>query len=267
MEYKDFRKEGYLLPEGCKDLIDVLKLKPEQKPKAQWRKFISQLPPICGEVVIPVQTTASQLAALLDQKPSRIIADALQLGVSVTLEQQLDFWIIIIVARRYGFIAERAAEQPQRSDLCVIQKLNLDVEPRKQRMMAQLGKRAVYRGTGFLVPVTITAINSSPDHVSAELVAVDGITLSRSKKSGKMPPEFSVGAQWQLLAEDPIKWAFSAGGCCWQIILDEAKCDAIVQLYKQKTELDPDLCFKLADDILYRRQIIAVSAARLSFGR
>jgi hypothetical protein len=30
-----------------------------------------------------------------------------------------------------------------------------------------------------------------------------------------------------------------------------------VQLYKQKTELDPDLCFKLADDILYRRQIKA----------
>jgi hypothetical protein len=254
MEPDDFRKGDYLLPEGCKDLIDVLKLKPEQRPKLQWRKRNSDLPPIGGRVIIPAQTPALQLAALLNQKPSRIIADVIQLGISVTVEQQLDFWIIFIVARRHGFIAERAAEQPQPSDLCVIQ--NLDMEPRRQRVMAQLGKRVVYRGTGHLVPVTIESITDLPDYFSAELVAVDGIMLSYSKEIGKLPPKFSVGAQWQLLTEGRNKWMFSVSGCCWQIFLDEAKCDAIVKLYKQKTELDPDLFFKLANNILYERQII-----------
>ena len=130
-------KRGYLLPEGCKDLIDVLKLKPKQqspqypahmvdilklkfdflklmpqvlklKPKPHSPQHPAPLPPIVGENVIPEQTSASQLAALLGQKASQIIADVIQLGSFVTAKP-LDFKIISSVARKYGFIAKRVA--------------------------------------------------------------------------------------------------------------------------------------------------------------
>jgi len=133
----DFMKRGYLLPEGCKDLIDVLKLKPKQqspqhpahlvdilklkfdflklmpqvlklKPKPHSPQHPAPLPPLVGEIVIPEQTSASQLAALLGQKASEIIADVMQLGFFVTAKP-LDFKIISSVARKYGFIAKRAA--------------------------------------------------------------------------------------------------------------------------------------------------------------
>jgi hypothetical protein len=248
MESDDFRDGDYLLPEGCKDLIDFLKLKLELKPELQWRKRASNLPPICGKVVIPAETSASQLAALLKKQPLRIIADVMQLGVSVTIDQQLDFWIILIVARRHGFIAERADPQPQPSDLCA-KKSDIDMEPRKKRVLAQLGKRAVYRAIGHLVPVTIEAISGSPDYFSAELVAIDGISLSHSKERAKLPCRFSVGAQWQLLTEGEgqNKWTFAVGGCCWRVFLDEAKCDEIVRLCKKNTEMDSVLLFKLAN--------------------
>lgn len=253
MEPDDFRDGDYLLPEGCKDLIDVWKLKPEQISKHYRHKRASNLPPICGKVVIPAETSASKLAVLLNQPPSRIIADVMQLGVSVTIDQQLDFWIILIVARRHGFMVERAEPQPQPPDLCVKQEHDLDMEPRKKRVLAQLSKRAVYRGTGHLVPVTIEAINGSPDYFSAELVAIDGISLSHSKELAKAPTKFSIVAQWQLLAEGEgqNKWTFAVGGCCWRVFLDEAKCDEIVRLCKKNAEMDSVLLFKSANCILY----------------
>jgi hypothetical protein len=248
----DFMNRGYLLPEGCKDLIDVFKLKPgRERRRPSPPSAAVTWPLITGELVVPAQTSASTLAALLNQESSRIIADVMQLGVSVDAGQQLDFWIVLIVSRKYGFLAKKADEQSHQTDLCVIPEL--DLEQLEKRVMAQLGKRAVYRGTGHLVPVTIEAINSFPEYFSAELMAVDGITLSYSKKYSKLPCKFSVAGQWQQLTEGRNNWA----GCYWQLFLDEAKCDVIVQLYKQNTEMDPDLFFKLAKEICYKHQIKA----------
>ena len=169
---------GYLLPEGCKDLIDVFKLKPGQERRRSSLLPAAPWPLITGELVIPAKISVATLAALLNQEPLRIITDVMHLGVSVNIEQQLDFWIILIVARKYGFLAERAVETTPRSqNLSVIQKSELYFQQLEQKVMAQLGKRAVYRGTGHLVPVTIEAISNSPEDFSAELVAVDGITL------------------------------------------------------------------------------------------
>jgi len=120
-------KRGYLLPEGCKDLMDVLKLKPKQplpyvpahlidllKREPQLLKFKPEqplphnpapLPPILGEIAVPMQTTVSKLAALLGQNPLQIVADVLQLGFFVSTKQLLSFEIISSVARKYGFIA------------------------------------------------------------------------------------------------------------------------------------------------------------------
>jgi len=125
-------KRGFLLPTGCKDLIDVLKLRPQQRSEPrpvlppdeldlepQLGKFqptqpppkqlFSPLPPIIGEIAVPWQTTVSKLASLLGQKPLQIIADVLQLGFFVSAKDSLTYEIVSSVARKYGFIAIRTA--------------------------------------------------------------------------------------------------------------------------------------------------------------
>lgn len=146
-------QRGYLLPPGCKDLIDVLnlqgtkgamdlpiclidlpkfapqllKLTPEQldhllgilkkvgleffkcDPLSPHSPSASPLPPVTSQVVIPAETSAAQVASLLGQKVSRIIADVLELGFYVTAKDALSFEIISSVARKHGFLAIRAA--------------------------------------------------------------------------------------------------------------------------------------------------------------
>ena len=130
-------KRGYLLSAGCKDLIDVLKQppRPSSRPAARLMDLSNlkqpvdflkltkfkpaqskplppnptSLPPVIGGLVIPHQASASQLAALLGQKVFQIMADVMRLGFFTTPEQPLRFEIISRVARRYGFIAIKAA--------------------------------------------------------------------------------------------------------------------------------------------------------------
>lgn len=137
---------GYLLPAGCKDLIDVLnlksgqsqlhpaqlidlsklklklsppqlnqlldalkKLKQQLEPKQPFPSPPAPLPPIKGEMVVPAETTAAQLAALLGQKPFQIVADVMDLGFFVTANDPLSFEIIFSVARKHGFFAIKPA--------------------------------------------------------------------------------------------------------------------------------------------------------------
>ena len=103
-------KRGYLLPDGCKDLIDTLKLKPHYEPKhpSPPRPVPASLPTIVGELVIPEPISVAELARLLHQKPFQIVADLMQFGVFASAKQMLDFKTISSVARKYGFIAKRA---------------------------------------------------------------------------------------------------------------------------------------------------------------
>jgi len=127
----DYMKRGYLLPPGCKDLIDVLKLK-EKKQQAMltgllqlpplpkvfgttlkpWKPMSvgkpTPLPAVKGEIIIPAVTTAGKLAALLGQKPYLIIADLMELGIFANVTELLDFEAISKVARKYGFIVKKA---------------------------------------------------------------------------------------------------------------------------------------------------------------
>jgi hypothetical protein len=122
----EFMKRGYLLPKGCKDLNDVLKLKHKQaaallpylphmpassgasgdttlKP---W-KLPPPLPPVTGEIVIPPNTTVKKLAALLGRKPYEIVGDLMQIGLFATAEFLLDFDTISQITRKYGLTAIR----------------------------------------------------------------------------------------------------------------------------------------------------------------
>jgi len=104
----EYMKRGYLLPEGCKDLIDVLESKAPSKPVAPKSSPLVPLPPITGEMTVPAHMTVAELAAALAQKPFRIIADLMEIGVFAQVKQQLDFETISRVLRKYGFTAKRA---------------------------------------------------------------------------------------------------------------------------------------------------------------
>jgi hypothetical protein len=116
MEY-NYKKRGYLLPEGCKDLIDVFKPKvPVVHPSvlaAIWheQKLLpapAPLPAIIGEMTVKERMTVRELAEALKQRPFKIVADLMQLGVMATLNQPVHFEIIERVIRLYGFTAKKA---------------------------------------------------------------------------------------------------------------------------------------------------------------
>ncbi len=111
MGFEHFER-GYLLPTGCRDLIDAIKLKAEPQPKIFLKPPSApaeQLPALKGDLMVSEPTTVKQLAALLGEKPFKIIADAMELGVFATVNQTLSFEAISRIARKYGFIAKRAA--------------------------------------------------------------------------------------------------------------------------------------------------------------
>jgi hypothetical protein len=133
---------GYSLPQGCKDLIDVLKLKAQAlKPAGRhdcidvsklkqdshgslkvkppfcgltlkWqppRHPAALLPPVIGEIVVSTPASIFQLAELLGQKPFRVVADLVQFGIFAGVTQLLYFETISRIARKYGFIARQSA--------------------------------------------------------------------------------------------------------------------------------------------------------------
>jgi Translation initiation factor IF-2, N-terminal region len=101
----EYMKRGYLLPEGCKDLIDVLKAKgPESLPQTTATPW----PQSAGEVKVVAKMTVGELAAALAQKPVQILRDLMELDVFASPKSQIDFETIGKVVRKYGFTAMRA---------------------------------------------------------------------------------------------------------------------------------------------------------------
>jgi len=105
---KPDKKRGYLLPRGCKNLIDVLKPKVTDEEVPSVRVF--DLPPIVGQIKVPSVLTIGKLAAMLNQKPSRIVKDVWRLfGHPVTERHLLQFFEIEQVVRLYGFTTKQTS--------------------------------------------------------------------------------------------------------------------------------------------------------------
>jgi hypothetical protein len=122
MSFEDFER-GYLLPKGCKDLIDVIGLLPRPELKGFLKVPLVHSTPHTGifhkpgspasatkgDLFVSDHTTVRELAALLGQKPFKIIADAMQLGVFATVNQSLGFKASAQIAEKYGYAAKRTA--------------------------------------------------------------------------------------------------------------------------------------------------------------
>jgi hypothetical protein len=107
MMFVNYNKRDCLLPQGCKDLNDVLKLDRTELaldvawPPAQRKK----VPPITQYITLPVLLSVEKLSELAGKKPFCIIADLMELGVFVNLSGNVSFDIAAKVLRWYGIAA------------------------------------------------------------------------------------------------------------------------------------------------------------------
>ena len=108
----DYSKRDYLLPKGCKDLVDVLNLQP-QKPVSQPLRpqplTFAPIAVVTGELLIPAPMTVLRLAGLLRKKPIRLVLDLMELGIFSPITAELDFDTVAGIVRRYGYIAKKPA--------------------------------------------------------------------------------------------------------------------------------------------------------------
>jgi len=108
----NYGKRDYLLPPGCKDLIDVLNLK--QRDEA-WREAAIKIVPLPTQategftVEIAPTTTVKDLAEFLHVKPLGIIVALMELGVFANLNQVVDFNSAAKLLAKYGYFATRPA--------------------------------------------------------------------------------------------------------------------------------------------------------------
>jgi hypothetical protein len=139
MMYYDYNKRSYLLPPGCKDLIDLLRIEQQKKMfPIQWpmlkpgEVYIPGTQEILGawklkkkkpkepetdlaggsslrEVTIPDEILVMDLAKVAGQKPFKIIADLMEVGVFANVKQKIGFEIASRVLKKYGITAKKAA--------------------------------------------------------------------------------------------------------------------------------------------------------------
>ena len=129
-------QRGYLLPPGCKDLIDVLRLQELHKQAFKLPLLMGQAP-ISGaehfsqvwkideeklkstssvpgvepgfflEVSLGPNVTVDFLASLLGRKPFQIVADLMELGVFASPQETVNFDDAAKVLRKYGLSASK----------------------------------------------------------------------------------------------------------------------------------------------------------------
>jgi len=144
MMYYDYNKRSYLLPPGCKDLIDLLRLEEHKKQLSTQLPPLPELPGIVkGEtfiastqeifgpwklkkkkskesadespslptihgVVIPEEILVKDLAKIAGQKPFKIIADLMEIGIFANVTQKIGFEASSRVLKKYGISAKKA---------------------------------------------------------------------------------------------------------------------------------------------------------------
>src|SRR4051794_27091836 len=98
-DHADYGKRDYLLPAGCKDIVDALKLQKKGKPRPDIASVGAQV------VHIPSRIDMANLASLLSRRPGQIASDLVDLGVNPFGNPELTFDVSAALAAIYGFVA------------------------------------------------------------------------------------------------------------------------------------------------------------------
>ncbi len=94
-------ERGYLLPPGCKDLIDALKLQssPSIAPAA-----ISEVPAVAkGELLLPPRMSVRDLSRLIGLKPFRLIGDLIEFGILARVDELLTYETLAKIVVKHGY--------------------------------------------------------------------------------------------------------------------------------------------------------------------
>jgi hypothetical protein len=121
----------------------------------------------------------------------------------------------------------------------------------KEKMMAYLGKRVVYRETGILAPAIIKEMTwkgPSP-YFEVKMEAIEGILLS-CHDFGDWQIPLEASCLWDPHIVKPYLWSFATTGCVWRIFLNETACDAVVKLCREKSGLDKKDLFYQVKNLL-----------------
>lgn len=127
----DREKPRYLLPEGCKDLYDVIRqqeqaaadLAAKRKTALMHADLITawlekhvpaplseSLPPLPASVLLPDLLTIGALADLLHLKPYKLISMLIQLKVFASADEEIGFPLACAVCRHLGVEVGRVGD-------------------------------------------------------------------------------------------------------------------------------------------------------------
>src|SRR5262245_50072935 len=110
-------RREYLLPSGCKDLIDVLKSKTKKSPYARASapplidlavpsKSKSKVKPL-PSVLLSNTVVVKELASTLGIKLHRLIELLKRMKVFTSVNQRIPFYIAAKVAKQFGILARK----------------------------------------------------------------------------------------------------------------------------------------------------------------
>ena len=107
-----FDRCDYLLPAGCKDLVDSLRLEKAkghfQQGQKVGRVFLKKLEQKELPVVyLPSSVVVRDLAKAVGAKLYHVINVLKQMGAFTSVEQRIPFHTAAKVAKRYGYISKR----------------------------------------------------------------------------------------------------------------------------------------------------------------
>jgi hypothetical protein len=106
------RSRADLLPEGCKDLVDVLRLEQEQiaaeqDPSDELSPEAVAPPQFPTTVSITDPVTVRDLAVALHVKPYFVIAGLMHFNTFASLNTQIDFGTVSALCSRFGVVAHK----------------------------------------------------------------------------------------------------------------------------------------------------------------
>jgi len=114
-EQPEPEKPRFLLPDGCSDLVDALRLEQRQAREAEASASHASATPaqlpsdLPASVSIPDPVTVRDLASALHIKPYQIIAALIHLNIFAPPNAQLDFNTASALCSRYGVLATKVA--------------------------------------------------------------------------------------------------------------------------------------------------------------
>jgi hypothetical protein len=97
----DYNERSYLLPVGCRDLLDIIKLPKAPEPKP------TPYPPITRKVTLPDVVAVRFLVEASGQELDTIVALMNKLRIGVDVNRSVDFGAAQKVLRHFGIWAER----------------------------------------------------------------------------------------------------------------------------------------------------------------